>query len=151
LLLTWAYLFAKVAPMSLCAGNRKIVFIIFPSHKIIVWKISGLIGSTVTRGKVQLGGLRPSWAHQMCCVDCPYPSSPTWLTIWYAGRAIYVHLVWPSEMQGELYMFTWFCDTLVLTATSSSSSSATSSPFFFLPLERVKWPFFRLSLCQFSD
>jgi hypothetical protein len=66
--------------------NRKNCFVVFPSHKIIVQKYSVLLETLDT---VPLGGVRPSWTHWMCHVEYPY-FPPTWLTIWYAGRAIYI-------------------------------------------------------------
>jgi hypothetical protein len=62
--------------MKCIARNRKNGFIILPSHKITVLKISRLIGNSVTLSKFWLGGVRPNWAHQMYRVDCPYPPLP---------------------------------------------------------------------------
>jgi hypothetical protein len=39
-------------------------------------KIYGLIGNSVTHSEVWLGGVRPSWAHQMYRVDRLYPLPP---------------------------------------------------------------------------
>jgi hypothetical protein len=76
------------------------------------------------------------------------PPCPSWLTIWYAGRAtVYILRI---NYSVHSVAVTQFCEPLFL-AASSSLSSATSSPFFFLPWERVSLTFFRLSLCQFSD
>ncbi len=82
-----------------------------------------LIRNLVTFSEVQLGGVKPSWARWMCCVDCPYPSCPC------------PPHCWPSDMWGETSIFwvlrnnssihsiavTQSCGTLVLTASSSSS------------------------------
>jgi hypothetical protein len=48
--------------------NRKKGFIILPSHKIIVWKLE-LSRNSVNRMEVQLGGVKPSWDHQMYHVE----------------------------------------------------------------------------------
>jgi hypothetical protein len=52
--------------------KKKLLFFVFPSHKIIVQKYL-LIRSSVTPNDVQLGGVGPSWAQQMCRFDCQYP------------------------------------------------------------------------------
>jgi hypothetical protein len=50
---------------------------------------------------------------------------------------VYIYLLSPGELFLSALTRSWFCDTLVLTA---SSSPATSSPFFNIPRERVSWP-----------
>ncbi len=62
-------------------------------------------------------------------------------------RESYIYGVLRKNSSVHSVAVTQSCDTLVVTA-SSSLSSATSSPFFFLPWERVSWTFFRLSLCR---
>jgi hypothetical protein len=47
----------------------------------------GLIRNLVTRGEVQLGGVRPSWALFRCRVDRPYPPPPQWLTFLICGES----------------------------------------------------------------
>jgi hypothetical protein len=39
-------------------------------------KISSLIRNSFTCGEVRLGGMRPSWARQMYCVNLSYPPPP---------------------------------------------------------------------------
>ncbi len=123
------------------AGNRKNGFIVFPVKKIIVQQILGLIGNSVTHGKAQQGGVRPSWAHQN--VPCwPFvPPPTTWLSIWYAGRAIY------SECWGTIpqYMVLLSLCLVTVTLVLTTSSSLTSANFTCLLLltlrKRVSWTF----------
>ncbi len=56
-------------------------------------------------------------------------------------RESYIYWVLRNNSSVPNVAITLSCDTLILT-TSSSSSCLTSSPFFFLPQERVSWTSF---------
>jgi hypothetical protein len=95
--------------------------------------------------------LLKSTSMDLCRVSLTYHSSPLLFfinlsTCWYAGRAIYTEC-WGTIPQYSVAV-TRSCDTLVLTTSSSSSPSATSSPFFFLPWQRVSWTFL---VCHYAS
>ncbi len=100
-----------------------------------------LYGGPAGRCEAQLGLLN---------VSCwPFVSPPPHLTCLMCGES-YIYWALRNSFSVHSVAVTQSCDTLVLTV-SSSSSSATLAPFFILPWERASCPFFRLSLCLFSD
>jgi hypothetical protein len=124
--------------------NRKNGFIVVPSRK-----------KTVQKNRSYRKPCNPQWGPGWSCetnlgqlkVSCwPSLSPPLpWLTLLIC-RGSYIYWVLRNNSSVHNVAVTRSYDTLVLTSLSSSSS-ATSSPFFFLPWERVIWTFFRLSLC----
>ncbi len=114
-------------------GNRKSSFIIFPSHKIIVQNIQSyrklwnMWWCPATRCETQLAPL-------MFRVDRLY-SPPHSFTCLICGES-YICWVQGNNSWECIVAVTLSCDTLTLT-TLSSFSLTTSSPFFFLPWERL--------------
>ncbi len=119
-------------------ANRKFGFIhLFPSHKIIVWKLM-CIGNPALLHEGPAGRCETQvWNLYVLC----------WLYISFPPHIftglIYWVIYWVLRNNSLVHSFavTRFCDTLVLTISSSLSSTATSSPFFTIAWERVSWPF----------
>jgi hypothetical protein len=99
-------------------------------------KIPGLLGNSATCGEAWLGGVRSSWARQMCHVD---HLSPPPMVDHLICRERYKYWVLRNNSSVYSDAVTQSCDRQVLTTSSSSSSSSTSSHFFFLSWE--SWTF----------
>jgi hypothetical protein len=87
----------------------------------------------------------PTSPHIVACGSSISPP-PSCFTCLICGES---NIYWVLRNNSSVHSVdvTLSCDTLVL-ITSSSSTSLTSSPFFFLPQERVSWTFFG---CHYSS